>query len=59
MCACRNTAASSIGATETMTVDGEAATVSFRRQGYLFIATAADAAGIMRANADGRLQCGR
>ena len=38
------------GYKQTMTVDGDPATVSFRRQGYLHIATSADMAGIMRAN---------
>ena len=38
------------GYERTMTVDGEEATVSFRRQGYLFIATAGGAADVMRAN---------
>ena len=38
------------GYEKTMTVDGEEATVSFRRQGYLHIATSADMAGIMHAN---------
>ena len=38
------------GYEETMAVDGEPATVSFRRQGYLFIATSDRAAADMREN---------
>ena len=38
------------GYERTMTVDGEEATVSFRRQGYLHIATSPDMAESMRAN---------
>ena len=38
------------GYEETMAVDGEPASVSFRRQGYLFIATSAGAAEDMRKN---------
>lgn len=38
------------GYERTMTVDGEEATVSFRRQGYLHIATSPEMAGSMRAN---------
>ena len=38
------------GYERTMAVDGEEAGVSFRRQGYLFTATSAEAAAIMREN---------
>ena len=38
------------GYERTMTVDGEEATVSFRRQGYLHIATSPDMAESLRAN---------
>ena len=38
------------GYERTMTVDGDPATVSFRRQGYLHIATSPEMAGSMRAN---------
>lgn len=37
---------------ETMAIDGDAPSVGFRHEGYLFVATSADQAAIMRRNAD-------